>query len=222
MSQCIIFDCDGVLLDSNSMKTDAFRFCLLGHPPKIVEDFIAYQIKNFGKSRRILFETFFEKFLLKETDNASIEAMVEKFGQFTSSKYLEVKETNEMRTNLERLIFLGFDLYVVSGSDQYELNEVFLKRGLAKYFKLILGSPISKFENLKSLKSSLLKENDEVLCYVGDAANDLFAANKCNIDFVYMTDYEAAPIGLPVDFEIRDLSHFEARYLYQKNKILKM
>ena len=47
----IIFDCDGVILDSNEAKSEAFRSCLAHEDRVHVDEFITYHEKNQGISR---------------------------------------------------------------------------------------------------------------------------------------------------------------------------
>ena len=41
----LIFDCDGVILNSNEIKTDSFRKILKGYNQEAVEDFLNYHKK---------------------------------------------------------------------------------------------------------------------------------------------------------------------------------
>ena len=54
----VIFDCDGVLLDSNQIKTDAFYQTVLPYGENIAKQFADYHKKNGGISRNKKFEYF--------------------------------------------------------------------------------------------------------------------------------------------------------------------
>ena len=47
----IIFDCDGVILNSNQIKTNAFRKVLKQFNNKAIDEFIQYHKDNGGISR---------------------------------------------------------------------------------------------------------------------------------------------------------------------------
>ena len=79
--------------------------------------------------------------------------------------------------------FNQFDFAIVSGSDQKELREVCKGRGIDSFFKVILGSPTEKKDNIATLLSNLKWEQNKSL-YVGDSNNDLEAAKTNNIDFI--------------------------------------
>ena len=56
--KAVIFDCDGVILDSNNFKTKLFKDVLGDYPSDEVESFSDFQKKSFGLSRYKLFEIF--------------------------------------------------------------------------------------------------------------------------------------------------------------------
>ena len=51
----IIFDCDGVILDSNELKTDSFIQLLDNQPKKVINTFISYHKKNGGITAKLKF-----------------------------------------------------------------------------------------------------------------------------------------------------------------------
>ena len=62
----LIFDCDGVILNSNQIKTDAFKKVLKKYNTNAVDEFITYHRKNGGVSRYIKIENFLKNILLRE------------------------------------------------------------------------------------------------------------------------------------------------------------
>jgi phosphoglycolate phosphatase-like HAD superfamily hydrolase len=84
------------------------------------------------------------------------------------------------------LSILNKKLYVASGSDEQELNQVFLDRNLNKYFTGIYGSPKTKLE----CTSIILNSNpDKNSVFIGDALSDMKTAREHNIDFIYMSKF---------------------------------
>ena len=74
--------------------------------------------------------------------------------------------------------------FIVSGSDQNELKEIFKQRNLSCYFSLILGSPQDKFENTKKVKNRFNSIDKGI--FFGDAMLDYEAAKKFDMDFIYI------------------------------------
>ena len=62
----LIFDCDGVILNSNQLKTNAFRKVFEKYNINAVDEFIEYHRSNGGVSRYIKIENFLKNILLRE------------------------------------------------------------------------------------------------------------------------------------------------------------
>lgn len=194
MSPCVVFDCDGVLLDSNPMKSAAFAQVLADYAPHAVEGFIAYQKTAFGRSRYALFRTFFEQYLQRaplpgETDN-----LLSAFGGHMRCLYPQQKATSKLIETLERLKNLGVPMYVASGSDEVELREVLSQIGLATYFREIFGSPTAKDDNLKRIRAAL--GDSARMMFVGDARADWEASATVGCEFYYLSPWSADPQGM--------------------------
>ena len=56
----LIFDCDGVILDSNRLKSKAFAYALPGEPIQLVQAFVDYHQKRGGISRYEKFSHYFK------------------------------------------------------------------------------------------------------------------------------------------------------------------
>lgn len=185
----IIFDCDGVILDSNLMKILAFIDSLNEYPTSVVKKFSHYQSQNFGRSRYLLFQDFFSLFLKREPLSGEIDKLLKYYADIVEKKYLEAPTTIGCLETLEYL-YTKYSLFVVSGSDEQELNNVFRSRGLDKYFIKIYGSPKAKEENIRII----IKEHKYEKClYIGDAYNDYECVSKVDeCDFLYMKDYSTS------------------------------
>ncbi|MEI8705626.1 HAD family hydrolase [Pseudoalteromonas sp. B62] len=73
-------------------------------------------------------------------------------------------------------------MYVASGSEQEQLRATLKQRGFSEFFKDILGSPVSKADNIKTILNDV-KYNKAVM--VGDAVADYESAIENDIDFVF-------------------------------------
>jgi hypothetical protein len=87
----IIFDCDGVLLDSNLLKIDAFRKTLElnGFAPEVVAAGSLWQTKSFGLSRYRLFAEMLDGRFGKPPE-VGLEKLLDDFGLLCASGYLSV------------------------------------------------------------------------------------------------------------------------------------
>ena len=182
-----IFDCDGVILDSNKLKSDAFSEALPDESPDLVEEFVAYHKNNGGISRYEKFKYYFED--MKKQVNAEIEITnaLNNFAAIVSEGLLKCNYIPGVVELIGELFNLNKRLFVVSGSDEKELIQVFRKRGIDYYFENIYGSPANKKENTRKVVESL--NEGKIGIFFGDSKSDYDASKKFGLDFVFVKGY---------------------------------
>lgn len=190
LARAVVFDCDGVLLDSNRLKIECFREVLdaAGFDPADVSKFSTFQTQNFGLSRYRLFDRLLEWPLVVRppVTQADLAAM---YSAAVSDRYALCDTTEGMWPVITELA-AQVPLYVVSGSDEAELRRVLAKRGQAAPFRIILGSPATKDENLRTVLEDLAGQAQAGdVVFVGDAEADWRAASTAGVRFVYMDRY---------------------------------
>lgn len=188
-----VFDCDGVILDSNPIKTEAFRQALDHYPARKVEELVDYHVRHGGVSRYEKFRYFFDS-LPGPSDDDEIQKALKKFSAYCQAQLLEVPLVPGVRSYLEQLNASGISVYVVSGSDQIELIEVLGRRKLLPLFKLVLGSPTPKRENLKTVLDNR-NLRDRGISF-GDAKLDYQIASEHGLDFVFVFGYSEWENGI--------------------------
>lgn len=182
----VIFDCDGVLIDSNLLKCEAFGKSVREYPDNIVESFVNHCKKTFGVSRYVKFREFFSGFANEPFDETRYHIYLERYANLCTELYYKADLTPSVEKVLSLLIGAGRKLFVASGSDEKELIEVFEKRNLINYFEEIYGSPKKKSE----CATSILEKNQGLKAvFIGDAMSDLNVAKEHNLDFIYMSKY---------------------------------
>ncbi len=182
-----IFDCDGVILDSNKIKGNAFKHVLKEFPDQCTDKFLKYHYDNGGLSRYLKFKFFFEEIYKVDDIDKCIQEYSYKFSKIVKKELIDSPLVPGILNFLKLLDENNKPCYVNSGSEQNELQEVLLKKNLINYFKLILGSPNSKFENNEIIFNHL---NDfERVVFFGDSRNDFVAAKNFNIDFVFVSEF---------------------------------
>lgn len=200
---CVAFDCDGVLLDSNAMKSQGFALALADYPAQAVERFLAFQRTAFGMSRYRLVDAFFEGYLERMGMDREKEAILSAFGRYCAENYAHQACTEGAEEALSRLAAHGVPMFVVSGSDQQELRGVLDARGLARFFLDILGSPTSKSTNLSKVVASCPAKRH---VFVGDAEADYLAARDHHCDFFYLSTWAADREGMA---RLKSECHFD-------------
>jgi len=195
-----IFDCDGVILDSNLLKIDAMRNALesVTDDVKKVNTCVDYFRDNFGRSRFHHIDVFVEQFL----------QLGDKFKKEVKEKVLNAYSCQCKLLYLKAKLTPGFidfinqldgKKYIASGSAQEELRDVFKARDLEVYFDDIYGSPTKKSD----LVANILKSNYSTNAVMfGDAISDLEASQINNIEFVAYIPFSNVPAELATKSQI--------------------
>ncbi len=180
--QHIIFDFDGVLVESNEIRFNGFRKLFKDYPQGEVEKLVDYAKANGGVSRYKKIKYFFDTIRQEPITDESVNRWAAQFSELVEQDVVEAKSVAGSLEFLEEYSSL-FDFAIVSGSDQVELRRICEKRKIDHFFKAILGSPVEKKDNIATLLSDLNWQHNKSL-YVGDSNNDLDAATANNLDFV--------------------------------------
>ena len=184
--QTLVFDCDGVILNSNKIKTQAFYEVakVYGHEPaQILKE---YHVQNGGISRYKKFEYLLTNILQKPIKKQELSELLSNFSKEVKKALLicevasNIKEFRDKTRNTKWLI--------VSGGDQAELREIFEQRGLSNYFDGgIFGSPDDKDVILKNET-----KNRNIIgksLFLGDSMYDYQAANTAKMDFIFISKW---------------------------------
>ncbi|MGL5602839.1 MAG: HAD family hydrolase [Silvania sp.] len=182
-----IFDCDGVILNSNQLKIDAMEEALrdLCFEAPQIDQCIDYFRNNFGLSRFHHVDVFIEKFLHIEQnriDTIRIE-ILNRFSEQCHNLYLKAEITPGF---IDFISSLDGKKYIASGSEESGLIKAFAERGLGCLFSKIYGSPETKYNLILKI---LTNEQSKNAVMIGDAISDFEAATKNNIDFIAYTPY---------------------------------
>jgi phosphoglycolate phosphatase-like HAD superfamily hydrolase len=182
-----LLDCDGVLLDSNRLKTDAFRAVALEFGEAAADQLVAYHVEHGGVSRHVKFRYLQERILGRAFDEHLQARLLAAFSNKTKAMLLECPITEGCLELLGALGRRRATAFVVSGGDQDDLREVFAARDLAKHFAGIYGSPETKPAIIDALRARNACVAPAV--FVGDARADHQAAERAGADFVFVHRY---------------------------------
>jgi len=180
------FDCDGVLLDSNQLKSESFYEGALRYGKENAQALVECNKRLGGVTRFEKFRYFFETILEKKTFEKELEKTLNNFSTLVCEKLISCPETSGVRDFLSSLP-TNTRKYVVSGGAQSEIQYVFKQRGLDIYFNGIYGSPDSKELIMSNRVRSFDLEYPAV--FIGDSRYDYEIAMRFNLDFFFMTRY---------------------------------
>ena len=208
----LIFDFDGVLVESNEIRFDGFRSLFKNYPQDQVERLVLYAKINGGLSRYEKIKYFFKQIRNEPIRDDNVQLLAKQYSELVKQKVIDaepVKGSLEFLSNHKN----NYDFAVVSGSDQEELRDVCKDREIDHFFLEILGSPASKESNIALLLTKMGWGRKSCL-FIGDSINDFDAARANRIDFIgrnsNLTDWSLMGNLTVVD----DLSELEG---YLKN-----
>lgn len=188
--KALVFDCDGVIFDSNAVRARAFYNAALPYGEEYARALEAYHIVHGGVSRYVKFEAFLRDMVGQPVTD---EAMQDLLLRFTTEVRVGLMQC-ELAPGLEDLRNLTpqADWMVVSGADQDELRAILAQRGIDQWFNAgIYGSPSRKEAILeRELGSGNL---NKPALFVGDSRYDHEAAVGAGLDFVFAsrwTDFQ--------------------------------
>lgn len=182
----LIFDCDGVVLNSNKIKTQAFYEAAKVYGEKSAQALVDYHVLNGGVSRYKKFEYFLTEILHQLVDQVALDGLLETFAGEVKKGLMNCEVASglvELREKTKHANWL-----IVSGGDQAELRDVFINRGLDKLFDAgIFGSPDTKDDILKREigKKNIINPG----LFLGDSKYDYEAARRAGLEFAYMSDW---------------------------------
>ena len=182
----LIFDCDGVILNSNKVKTQAFYEASKKYGGEAAGALVDYHVENGGISRYKKFEYLFTNILKRSFMDGELEQVLSDYAKRVKNALLDC----ECADKLGQLRELTQDSkwLVASGGAQTELREVFHERGLDGYFDGgIFGSPTAKDD---IVEKQLANDNIELpALFLGDSRYDHVVAKKFKLDFVFVTKW---------------------------------
>lgn len=189
----VIFDCDGVILDSNKVKTDAFSKVAKPFGAEATEALVNYHLANGGVSRYKKFSYFIEEILPLHRSifkNDSEGELHQKLISEFQNTVLEGLLNCDISEGLHQLRALTPDSrwMVVSGGDQSELRKVFQLRDLDYLFESgIFGSPLDKYMIVN--QQFELKNINWPVLFIGDSRLDHEVSAAFCFDFIFVSKW---------------------------------
>jgi len=177
----VVFDCDGVILESVEVKTRAFGQIIAEYGPEAVAHMTKYHLAHGGVSRIRKFEWFYDEVLGRKIAEDDLRSLNRKFRQLVFKGVMRSPLVPGIMETLESL-HGRLPMYVASGTPNEELLQVLDARDLKRFFKGVYGTPPGKTELLRRIIEQEGTAPNETLM-VGDSSTDLDAAQSCGARF---------------------------------------
>lgn len=180
MPKAIVFDFDGVIIESFDIKTQAFRE--LFKDSDKVDKIVEYHKQNGGVSRYKKFRYIYSEILKQPLDDKTFNDLGERFSNLVVE---EVKKCPYVPGAIEfiRNNSMKLKLFIASGTPEEELQAIVAARGITKFFKGIYGSPAIKSEILQGILSRENLDKKDVV-FIGDTITDYNEAIKIGVPFM--------------------------------------
>jgi phosphoglycolate phosphatase-like HAD superfamily hydrolase len=181
--QAIIFDFDGVVVESGDIKTQAFGNLYRTYGETVMTAVMQYHSANGGMSRYQKFH-YFQQHLLKKPPLTPDEEQLldQRFSELVVEAVI-ASETVPGAAELIRKEATRIPLFIASGTPEAELKTIVMRRGLAPYFTAVRGSPTPKQMLIADILSSHALSPERVLM-IGDALIDYQSAQANKIAFL--------------------------------------
>lgn len=203
MIKAIIFDFDGVILESATIKTDAFAEVVRDFPKEQAAEFVQYHMTHMGISRHVKFRYFIEEILHETYSDDKESVLADKFSDIVYEKVMHCDYVPGAREFLEQCC-QKYDLYIATGTPEEEIRQILAGRDLEKFFKGVYGTPGRKEDIVASIMEANHYLSGETV-FVGDADTDFKAAAKNGVFFVGRNTPENREVFQNVTYKVDDL-----------------
>lgn len=188
MIKNIIFDFDGVILDSVPIKTEAFRKLFDGFSKDSIEQLLEYHKQNGGISRYVKVKYFFEEILSQGISEDDTLRYADKYSELTKEELTNPKYLIDDTVAFIKQNYKKYNVHVASGADENDLKYICEKLELTPYFLSINGSPTKKNDIVRNILE-FRGYNKEETVLIGDSVNDYEAAKENGIEFYGFNNY---------------------------------
>ncbi|MDW7745588.1 HAD family hydrolase [Halomonas sp.] len=188
----LVFDFDGVILDSAILKRQAFADLYDDEPEGNRRAVVAYLNRRGGQPREVKFRHIEGQILGRDAGTQRIQELCRRFKAHVEQRLLEAPAIPGALEFLER--WQGVcPLYLLSATPELELRTITARRGLDRYFVEVIGAPPDKVNGLRNLLARRGHVPADTVM-IGDSYNDYRAARSNGTAFIGVTaDPSASP-----------------------------
>lgn len=207
MIEAVIFDFDGVILDSEKIKDDGFRHIFREFDKEAVDCLVAFHKDNGGLSRFVKIAYMFETILKRPITDDIVMRYADEFSKIMLSRLTNpdflIKPTMRFIKALN-----GIPMHIASGTEENELRSLVKSLGISEYFVSVYGSPADKADNVRKIIAEGGYTAGRVVM-IGDSMQDFKAADKNGLIFCGFNNEKLKDVS---DYYITDFSVFCSNY----------
>lgn len=188
--RALVLDFDGVLIESNALKTQAFATVFASFPDHAAH-MMAYHHAHVSDSRFAKFRYLVTERLGSAADDPLVDALAAQFSAALRAHVLACPEVPGAAAFLHAAA-ARVPVFLASVTPQEELEAIVAARGWTRYFARVYGCPPwTKVSAVADIVALL--EGPHGVLFIGDSAGDPRAAAASGVEFL------ARDSGLPFD-----------------------
>lgn len=188
----IVLDCDGVVLNSNQTKIDAYYNTAkrMGGTDAQAQAFVDYHIKLGSIPRNDKIRYYITEIIKQPLTPELFQAFMDTFTVILDETLMQCEVAPALHDLKQKTSQAQWML--MSGGDQEELRSIFPRRGLDTLFELgIYGGPTKKNEHLAHLIADGSIQFPAL--FIGDSRFDHQASTGAGLDFIFVADWTDMP-----------------------------
>ena len=140
MIKAIIFDFDGVVLESLDVKTNAFKKLYESYGSGISKKVVEHHIANGGVSRFDKIKIYHKLFLGEDIDDKILQTIAQKFSEMVVDEIIKVPFVDGAKKFIEDNN-RRYLMFISSATPSDEINYICRQRKIANYFQGIFWFP---------------------------------------------------------------------------------
>ena len=184
----LVFDCDGVILDSNKLKTQAYYDTAIsyGANEAQAQALVDHHVQYGGISRYPKYGYFIREIMGQAVTDEALKTLLDRFAYEIHRGLLNCEMAPELWDFRDATPDARWML--VSGGDQAELRTLFAERGIDGMFDAgIFGSP----DNKDMILAREIANGNLAMqaIFFGDSRYDHQAAIRAGLDFVFVSGW---------------------------------
>ncbi len=184
----LVLDCDGVVLNSNKTKVNAYFEVAKRHgaTDEQAQALVDHHVQKGSFPRNGKIEYYLKEIRKQEMTPELMQAYMHTFDEILDKTLMECEIAPGLHALRKATLHTKWML--LSGGDQRELRIIFARRGLAPLFDAgIFGGPDTK-------DIVLAREIDNgnlqlPALFIGDSKYDFEAATRAGLDFVFLSEW---------------------------------
>lgn len=205
----ILFDFDGVLVNSLDIKTNAFYDMYLPYGEDVAEFVKEFHLQNGGVSRFEKFRLYHKKCLGIDIDDQTMNDLVADFSARVLEGVINCDEVQGAEAFLKKYA-QKLNCFIITGTPTTEIAKILKGRNWDSYFVAAMGSPEKKTHWVSELiAKDSVSSVDSI--FVGDAMADFEASVHGQMPFYLREHEENIPLFETIDCpRFTNFEEFEA------------